>query len=164
MTPPVHVSSSLTFLPFHNRDLPARRAAFEFVGALRRPGRGKQIARSDIDHMPFSAATAGKVGRSARMSGPMSDPRQLRLPEVLDMTFAGPLAESLLALRGAELVIDASRVQRVGAQCAQVIMSAIATWQADDFALNLTDPSSEFRDAFSLLGIGLVEITTEEAA
>jgi chemotaxis protein CheX len=90
--------------------------------------------------------------------------QRLRLPEVLDMTCAGPLTESLLALRGAELVIDASGVQRVGAQCAQVLMAAIATWQADNLVLDLTDPSSEFHDAFSLLGIGLAEITTEEAA
>ncbi|WP_158814574.1 STAS domain-containing protein [Methylocapsa sp. S129] len=88
----------------------------------------------------------------------------LRLPEILDITRAGPLAESFRALRGAELAVDAAQVQRIGAQCAQVIMSAVSTWQADDFALCVTEPSPEFRETFSLLGIGLAEIATEEAA
>ena len=88
----------------------------------------------------------------------------LQLPEVLDTTFAGPLAEQLLALRGSPLAIDATQVQRVGAQCVQVIMSAVSTWEADQVALSLVEPSQEFRDALSLLGIGLAEISTEEAA
>jgi chemotaxis protein CheX len=88
----------------------------------------------------------------------------LQLPEVLDVTFAGPLAESLLALRGSTLAIDATQVQRVGAQCVQVIMSAVSTWRADEVALSVVEPSQEFRDALSLLGIGLAEISTEEAA
>lgn len=88
----------------------------------------------------------------------------LRLPEILDLTRAGPLAESFRAVRGAALAVDASKVQHVGAQCAQVIMSAVATWRADDVALSVTDPSPEFCETFSLLGFGLAEISTEEAA
>lgn len=90
--------------------------------------------------------------------------QRLQLPEVLDITCAGPLAESFLAVRGSKLAVDAARVQRVGAQCVQVIMSAVSTWKADEVALSVTDPSPEFRDALSLLGIGLAEISTEEAA
>ena len=90
--------------------------------------------------------------------------RMLRLPEILDLTYAGPLAESFRALRGVELAVDAAQVQRVGAQCAQVIMSAVATWKVDEVALCITDPSPEFSETFSLLGIGLAEISTEEAA
>jgi chemotaxis protein CheX len=86
----------------------------------------------------------------------------LRLPEILDLTRAGPLAESFRALRGRDLAVDASRVQRVGAQCVQVIMSAVSTWRADGVALCITDPSPEFQATFSLLGIGLAEISAEE--
>jgi chemotaxis protein CheX len=89
--------------------------------------------------------------------------QSLQLPEVLDLTFAGPLAESFLALRGSKLAVDAAQVQRVGAQCVQVIMSAVSTWKADEVALSVVDPSPEFCDALSLLGIGLAEISTEEA-
>jgi chemotaxis protein CheX len=90
--------------------------------------------------------------------------RTLQLPDILDLTCAGPLAESFRALRGVELAVDAARVQRVGAQCAQVIMSAVATWKVDEVALCITDPSPEFSETFSLLGLGLAEISTEEAA
>jgi chemotaxis protein CheX len=92
------------------------------------------------------------------------DARTLQLPEILDISRAGPLAESFRASRGAQLAVDAARVRCVGAQCAQVIMSAVATWEADDVALCLTDPSPEFRETFSLLGLGLAEISTEETA
>lgn len=88
----------------------------------------------------------------------------LKLPEVLDQTYAGPLAEALLAMRGAKVEVDAGQVQRVGAQCVQVLMSAMATWKADGVGLCVNDPSQEFRDALSLLGVGLAEISTEEAA
>jgi chemotaxis protein CheX len=98
------------------------------------------------------------------MTQTQSVAQTLRLPEILDLTYAAPLAESLLAMRGAEVSLDAAEVQRVGAQCVQVIMSAIATWRADDVALCINDPSREFRDALSLLGVGLAEISTEEAA
>jgi chemotaxis protein CheX len=70
----------------------------------------------------------------------------------------------LLALRGAKVSVDAAQVQRVGAQCVQVIMSAVATWKADEVALCVVEPSEEFRDALSLLGVGLAEISTEEVA
>jgi chemotaxis protein CheX len=90
--------------------------------------------------------------------------QRLRLPEVLNLTFAGPLAQSFLALRGAELAIDAAFVQRIGAQCVQVIMSAVSTWKVDEVALCVINPSPEFCETFSLLGIGLADISTEEAA
>jgi chemotaxis protein CheX len=91
-----------------------------------------------------------------------SGAKVIQLPEVLDLTFAGPLAESLLAVRGAAVSIDATRVQRAGAQCVQVLLSALSTWRADGVSLSFLEPSTEFRDALSLLGIGLAEITTEE--
>jgi chemotaxis protein CheX len=98
------------------------------------------------------------------MTQTQSVAQTLRLPDILDLTYAAPLAESLLGMRGGEVVLDAAEVQRVGTQCVQVIMSAIATWRADDIALCINDPSQEFRDALSLLGVGLAEISTEEAA
>jgi chemotaxis protein CheX len=90
--------------------------------------------------------------------------QMLRLPDILDITRAAPLAECFRSFRGAKLVVDAAHVQRVGALCAQVIMSAVATWKADEVALCLTEPSAELRETFSLLGIGFAEVSTEEAA
>jgi chemotaxis protein CheX len=87
----------------------------------------------------------------------------LQLPASLDLSYAAPLAESFLALRGMNLTVDAAGVQRVGAQCVQVILSALSTWRVDEAEFSIVDPSPEFRDALSLLGIGLAEISIEEA-
>src|ERR1700676_2835604 len=110
------------------------------------------------------SASTKTAARNFRMAHTRAAAQRLQLPEVLDLTFAGPLAASFLALRGQKLDVDAAQVQRVGAQCVQVLMSAVATWKADDRALRVTDPSQEFRDALSLLGVGLAEIPMEEAA
>ncbi len=55
----------------------------------------------------------------------------VQLPEVLDLPAATSLAAALLERRGRPTVIDALLPQRPGAQCLQVLMSAIKTW-ADD--------------------------------
>jgi chemotaxis protein CheX len=96
---------------------------------------------------------------------PFSQPlaQTLQLPEILDLSYAAPLAESFLALRGMNLTVDAAGVQRVGAQCMQVILSAVSTWRIDEAEFSIIDPSPEFRDALSLLGVGLAEISIEEA-
>ena len=76
----------------------------------------------------------------------------VRLGQVLDLNAAGPLAHELLALRGRDLELDASAVQRLGAQCLQVLLSARATWDADGAAFALVSPSSEFISTLALLG------------
>ena len=53
------------------------------------------------------------------------------LDEMLDLNAAGPLRTALLVRRGADLAVDASAVQHLGAQCAQVLASAALTWAAD---------------------------------
>ncbi len=76
----------------------------------------------------------------------------LRLSQVLDLNAAGPLASEFLALRGRDLEIDASAVERLGAQCAQVLLSARATWDADGAAFAVVAPSDEFTSTLALLG------------
>jgi chemotaxis protein CheX len=76
------------------------------------------------------------------------------LPEVLDLKAAAPLATQLLALRGIDIAIDASNVRRLGGQCLQVLLSAVATWQHDSVALDFVNPSLEFVENLQLLGIG----------
>jgi len=81
--------------------------------------------------------------------------QKLQLPAVLDLRAAGPLAKSLLTRRGAELAIDASRVQRVGAQCLQVLLAAASTWQTDGHRFLLMKPTDELLEGGRLLGIHL---------
>lgn len=79
-------------------------------------------------------------------------PAVLRLGQVLDLNAAGPLAHEFLSLRGRDLQVDASAVERLGAQCLQVLLSARATWDADGAAFSVVAPSSEFASTVALLG------------
>lgn len=83
----------------------------------------------------------------------MTNARTYKLSEVLDIKAAVPLAEGLLAQRGSELLIDASRVERVGAQSLQILLSAISTWHADGFSIEFIDPSDRFLQGLAHLGI-----------
>ena len=80
----------------------------------------------------------------------MSDPAVLELPEVLDLKAAAPLHAQILELRGAPLTIDASKVQRLGGLCLQVLVAADAAWKSDDQDLTLAQPSPEFDAGWSL--------------
>jgi chemotaxis protein CheX len=76
----------------------------------------------------------------------------LVLADSLDLTAAAPLAAALLAARGKPAVLDASGVQRLGAQCLQVLLAARALWSSDGQPWRLIDPSPEFADAAALMG------------
>jgi chemotaxis protein CheX len=77
----------------------------------------------------------------------------LELPTVLDLVAAHGLLEAISARRGRALTIDAGAVQRLGAQCLQVLLAARAAWAADDMELRLERPSSEFLAALELMGV-----------
>lgn len=93
--------------------------------------------------------SSGRAKRPAR--------KRFRLPEVLDLTAAAPLAESFRSRRGAALTVDASRVSRVGTQCLQVLLAAATTWKAEGVDFRLVNPTEEFLEGGRLLGIGLDE-------
>lgn len=91
-------------------------------------------------------------------------PRIITLPEILDLTAASPLASELLAQRGKNIAVDASRVQRVGAQCVQVLLSASATWRHDEQSFEIAKTSPEFIDGLSLLGFSPSHFLQQETA
>lgn len=88
----------------------------------------------------------------------------VQLPEVLDIRAAGPLASQLLGARGKQLIIDASNVQQIGAQCAQVLLSAKFTWSADAAPLTISNPSDTFIDALETLGIPLAKFSEQDTS
>jgi chemotaxis protein CheX len=94
------------------------------------------------------------------MTKPSAAPQTLELPEVLDLTVAGPLTEQLLSCRGIDLSVDASRVMRLGGQCLQVLLSGVATWRADGAKLELVRESEEFADALEQFGISPATLAT----
>lgn len=83
----------------------------------------------------------------------------ITLPTELDIKAAAPLAAELAAARGGDLTLNLSQVERVGAQCLQVLLSAAATWSADGADLALEDPSPAFVDAAAIAGLDLSRFT-----
>ncbi len=75
------------------------------------------------------------------------------LDATLDVTQAAPLRGVLLALRGKDIVVDASEVQHLGAQCGQILLSAKKTWSADGRAMPLERASAGFTEGLRLLGL-----------
>ncbi|HEY0438088.1 MAG TPA: STAS domain-containing protein [Phenylobacterium sp.] len=81
-----------------------------------------------------------------------SSPQGVRLPEIMDLNAARPLAADLLELRGGAVTLDGSQVTRLGGLCLQVLLSAQATWAADGQAFQVAAPSPEFDQTLSLFG------------
>ena len=79
-------------------------------------------------------------------------PARLVLASCLDMTAAAPLKAQLLAARGTPLLLDASSVRRLGAQCVQVLLAARAAWSGEGLEWRIEDPSPEFAEAARLMG------------
>jgi chemotaxis protein CheX len=76
----------------------------------------------------------------------------LVLADCLDLTAAAPLKADLLAARGTPLLLDASSVRRLGAQCVQVLLAGRAAWSGDGLEWRITSPSPEFAEAARLMG------------
>lgn len=76
----------------------------------------------------------------------------VKLKPALELTAAGPLKTEFVALRGRAVRVDATDVQRFGALCLQVLLSARATWAADGVSFTLGDTSPAFDAGLSTLG------------
>ena len=74
------------------------------------------------------------------------------LPAVLDIQQAAPLREELLALRGQAVMVDGSAVDRLGALCLQVLISAQQTWARDGLSLVIDRASDAFADQWNAFG------------
>jgi chemotaxis protein CheX len=92
-----------------------------------------------------------------------SAPGSVTLPAELNIRAAAPLVAELLAVRGKDVAIDASQVERAGAQCLQVLLSAVATWSADGHELTVTEPSPAFSDAIDVAGLDLSRFSSRNA-
>ncbi|MEQ8305077.1 MAG: STAS domain-containing protein [Hoeflea sp.] len=77
----------------------------------------------------------------------------LKLPEVLDLNAASRLHEQVLSHKGENLELDASHVNRVGAQCMQILLSAAQSWQADKQSFKVVEASDAYIKTLQLLGI-----------
>jgi chemotaxis protein CheX len=86
------------------------------------------------------------------------------LPAVLDIQQAGPLREQLLALRGQSVVVDGSLVERLGALCLQVLISAQQTWARDGLDLVIDQASEAFAEQWNAFGAPVAAFQSGESA
>ena len=80
------------------------------------------------------------------------------LPAVLDLVAAHGLLEAFTVRRGRALTVEAGAVQRLGAQCLQILLAARAAWAADGLELRLENSSPEFSAALELMGVAPAEL------
>lgn len=83
----------------------------------------------------------------------MGSPSALKLAAALDFRAAAPLRNELIALRGRPVEIDGGEVERIGAQCVQVLVSAARTWADDGVAFAIVRRSEEMVSALRYMGV-----------
>jgi chemotaxis protein CheX len=86
----------------------------------------------------------------------------LELSGVLDLKAATPLTVEFLSVRGRPLDVDASRVERLGGQCLQVLLSAAEAWKTDGTPFAFVNPSSDFIEGLARLGVSTADFTGED--
>ena len=74
------------------------------------------------------------------------------LPEVLDLKAASALAQRFIGFQGRALTLDASRVERIGGLCLQVLLSARLAWKVDRVPFGVVNPSPAFSESLELFG------------
>jgi len=77
----------------------------------------------------------------------------IELDSVLDIRAAGPLLEAFKAARKNAISVNAENVERIGALCAQVLVSAKQSWSEDECVFDIFNPSDPFRDDLETLGL-----------
>ena len=83
----------------------------------------------------------------------------INLPPILDIVAAPGLLDNFLQLRGNEVSVEASQVQRLGAQCLQVFLAARSAWAEDNVTLQYQAPSKDFIESLELLGTSISKLT-----
>lgn len=89
---------------------------------------------------------------------------QLKLERRLDTAQAETLAGSLKGLLGGDIAIDASDVELLGAQCLEVLLSAVTLSQVAGQSVSLVSPSDDFVGNLAHFGLMPGDLETEAAA
>ncbi|MBU6396834.1 MAG: STAS domain-containing protein [Rhodospirillales bacterium] len=87
----------------------------------------------------------------------MSD--AIELSPILDIVAAPGLLESIMQHRGRQLVLEAGHVQRLGAQCLQILLAARKAWAEDGVSLQYANSSEGFLTSLELLGVSISRLT-----
>jgi chemotaxis protein CheX len=81
---------------------------------------------------------------------------------VLDLTAAAGLRDQFVGRRGSALRVDASRVERLGGLCLQVLLAARVAWAEDRHELRFDDLSSELQSGLGVFGVPPVALNYRE--
>lgn len=96
------------------------------------------------------------------MSGKSGAAKKLSLDKVLDLNEASALHTKLMALRGSNLTIDGSSVERAGALCIQVLMSAAKSWEEDKHTFGFSKISDALGKTMQLIGVNYDHLLAKE--
>lgn len=96
------------------------------------------------------------------MASGKAETGSLKLVSVLDLNEASVLHGQLSSMRGNDLSIDASGVDRVGVQCVQVLMAAANAWEEDKKQFVFGKVSDAFRKTMQLIGINIDHLLAKE--
>ncbi|MGE7370767.1 STAS domain-containing protein [Neorhizobium sp. NPDC001467] len=96
------------------------------------------------------------------MASKKADKGSLKLVPILDLNEASVLHGQLTNMRGEDVRIDASEVERVGVQCVQVILAAAKTWETDKKNFVFEKVSEAFEKTMQLIGIDIEHLLAKE--
>ena len=88
--------------------------------------------------------------------------KTLSLVAVLDLNEASALRGKLVSMRGNNLKIDASGVERMGTLCVQVLMAAAKTWEEDKVSFTFSKVSDAFQKTMQLIGVNFDHLLAKE--
>ncbi|QFY59048.1 STAS domain-containing protein [Rhizobium grahamii] len=88
--------------------------------------------------------------------------KTLNLSAIIDLNEASSMRDKFLSLRGSDLSIDASAVERVGTLGAQVLMAAAKTWDQDNLAFTFSKASDAFQKTMQLIGVDIHHLLAKE--
>jgi chemotaxis protein CheX len=89
--------------------------------------------------------------------------KKLNLEKVLDLNEASALHGKLMALRGSDVAVDASSVERAGALCVQVLMSAAKTWEEEKHSFTISKISDALAKTMQLIGVNYDHLLAKES-
>ena len=87
------------------------------------------------------------------MTRPRKTSKSLKVASRLDTAAAQKLLDTLVRRREGHLTIDLSEVRWIGAACAEILISAVKTWEAGPYELTFTAPTEDFTDGMRTLGL-----------
>ena len=96
------------------------------------------------------------------MAAKKAGPASVKLAAVLDLNEASNLHGKLVSMRGSDIRIDASGVERVGVQCAQVLVAGVKAWEEDKKSFLVEKASDAFQKTMQLIGINDQNLVAKE--